>query len=155
MHIWVDADACPGTIKEILFRAADRVRIQVTLVANQALRIPPSHYIRFRQVLKGPDLADQRIVAEVADGDLVISADIPLAADAIARGAVVLSPHGELYDAHNIGQALTMRNFMDQLRSGGVDTGGPAPFSQADARAFARQLERQLARHVREAPAAE
>ena len=145
MQIWVDADACPGAIKEILFRAADRRAIVVTLVANRMLRTPPSRFIRAWQVAHGFDVADRRIVAELTAGDLVISGDIPLAAEAVARGARVLSPHGAVYDAHNVAEALSMRNFMQELRAGGVETGGPAAFSQADTRAFAGALERLLA----------
>jgi uncharacterized protein YaiI (UPF0178 family) len=129
-------------VKEILYRAADRLELVVTLVANRMLRTPPSRFIRAWQVAHGFDVADQRIVAELAAGDLVVTADIPLAADAVARGARVLSPHGDVYDEHNVAQALSMRNFMQELRAGGVETGGPAPFSQADSRAFARVLER-------------
>ena len=144
MQIWVDADACPGAIKEILYRAADRLHIPMTLVANQPLRTPPSKFIRTLQVMKGFDVADQRIVAELAAGDLVVTADIPLAADALAKGAHALNPRGEMYSEHNIAAALSMRNFMDELRSTGVETGGPAPFSAADTRAFARELDRFL-----------
>ena len=146
MHIWVDADACPGAIKEILYRAAERLQICMTLVANQPLRTPPSKFIRTLQVMPGFDVADQRIVAEVAPGDLVITADIPLAADVLAREAHALNPRGELYSEHNIAQALSLRDFLDQLRSTGVETGGPAPFSAADTRAFARELDRFLMR---------
>lgn len=142
MRIWVDADACPGAIKDILFRVADRLAIEVTLVANQPLRVPPSKYIHFRQVEHGFDVADQRIAAAVEAGDLVVTADVPLAAEVIARGARALDPRGELHDADSIAQALSMRNFMDQLRASGVETGGPAPFGAADTRAFARALER-------------
>ena len=144
MQIWVDADACPVAVKEILFRAADRRCIMVTLVANRMLRTPPSRYIRAWQVAHGFDVADQRIVAELIAGDLVVSADVPLAAEAVARGARVITPHGELYDTNNIGEALAMRNFMQELRAGGVETGGPAAFGAADTRAFARVLERLL-----------
>ena len=147
MRIWVDADACPGAIKEILYRAAERLQISMTLVANQPLRAPPSKYIRTLQVMKGFDVADHRIVAEVVPGDLVITADIPLAADVLARDAHALNPRGEFYSEHNIAQALSLRDFLDQLRSTGVETDGPAPFSAADTRAFARELERFLLQH--------
>lgn len=146
MQIWVDADACPKTIKEILFRVATRTQILVTLVANQALYAPPSPYLRSIQVPKGFDVADNEIVARVAAGDLVITADIPLAAEVIAKGARVLTPRGEPYDKGSIQAALSMRNFMDTLRSAGVDTGGPAAMSQSDRHAFAQQLERLLPR---------
>lgn len=144
-QIWVDADACPKVIKEILFRAADRVGIQLTLVANQALPIPRSRYIRTVQVPAGFDVADNHIAQQVAPDDLVITADIPLAADVIAKGALALNPRGELYTEANIRQRLTMRDFMDTLRSSGVDTGGPPAMSQADRQQFANQLDRLLA----------
>lgn len=146
MQIWVDADACPGVIKEIIFRAAERRQIQTTLVANQMLRTPPSKYIRAIQVAHGFDVADAHIVNQVAAGDLVVTADIPLASLVIERGAHALNPRGEMYTAANIRERLTMRNFMDELRSAGIDTGGPAAFSQADRQAFANQLDRFLAR---------
>lgn len=146
MQILVDADACPVVIKEILFRVADRREIPVTLVANKLLRIPPSRFIRAIQVPAGFDVADREIVLLAQAGDLVITADIPLAAEAIAKGADVLNPRGEFYTEDNIQQHLSMRNFMDQLRSSGVDTGGPAPFDQRDRHAFASQLDRHLAR---------
>ena len=144
MHIWVDADACPGAIKEILYRAAERLHIPMTLVANQPLRTPPSKFIRSLQVMPGFDVADRRIVAELAAGDLVVTADIPLAADALAKGAHALNPRGEMYGEHNIAAALSLRHFMDELRSTGVETGGPPPFGSADTRAFARELDRFL-----------
>lgn len=145
MQIWVDADACPKPVKEILFRAATRTRTGVTLIANQLLAVPPSPHIRAVQVPKGFDVADNEIVRRVSAGDLVITADIPLAAEVIAKGAQVLTPRGETYDRHTIGAALTMRNFMDTLRSSGVETGGPAAFGASDQHAFARQLDRVLA----------
>ena len=144
-QIWVDADACPRVIKEILFRAADRVSIAVILVANQPLQVPGSRYIRSIQVAAGFDVADNHIVQQADTGDLVITADIPLAAEAIAKGCLALNPRGELYTEDNIRQRLNMRDFMDTLRSSGVDTGGPASFSQADRQAFANQLDRLLA----------
>jgi uncharacterized protein YaiI (UPF0178 family) len=144
MNIWVDADACPGVIKDILFRAADRTQVQLTLIANQMLRVPPSPWIRAMQVPAGFDVADQRIVQEAKAGDLVITADIPLAALVIAKGAVVLDPRGQLLDANNIQERLTLRNFMEELRSSGVETGGPAAFSVADRQTFGNQLDRLL-----------
>jgi uncharacterized protein YaiI (UPF0178 family) len=145
-QIWVDADACPKVIKEILYRAADRVSIPVILVANQPLQVPGSRYIRSIQVAAGFDVADNHIVQQAEVGDLVITADIPLAAEVIARGCLALNPRGNLYTEDNIRQRLNMRDFMDTLRSSGVDTGGPASFSQADRQAFANQLDRLLAR---------
>ncbi|MET0066235.1 MAG: YaiI/YqxD family protein [Candidatus Thiodiazotropha sp.] len=144
-HIWVDADACPKVIKEILFRAAERVGVALTLVANQALPVPRSPYIRAVQVGAGFDVADNHIAQQVNPEDLVITADIPLAAEVIERGALALNPRGELYTEANIRQRLTMRDFMDTLRGSGIDTGGPAAFSQADRQAFANQLDRLLA----------
>lgn len=148
MQIWVDADACPGVIKEILFRAAERRQVAVALIANQTIRHPPSQWIRAVQVLKGFDVADNHIVASSNAGDLVITADIPLAAAVIEKGAHALNPRGELYSRENIRQLLDMRNFMDTLRSSGVETGGPAAFSQADRQNFANQLDRFLARRL-------
>ncbi len=149
MKIWVDADACPAVIKDILYRAADRAQVQLTLIANQMLRVPPSPWIRALQVPAGFDVADLRIVQEAVAGDLVISADIPLAAQVIAKGAQVLDPRGDLLDSSNIQERLTMRNFMEGLRSGGVVTGGPATFSAADRQAFANRLDGLLARRAR------
>ena len=145
-QIWVDADACPRVIKEILFRAADRVGVPVTLVANQALQVPRSRYIRSIQVGSGFDVADSHIVQQSEAGDLVITADIPLAAEVIAKGCLALNPRGELYTEDNIRERLNMRDFMDTLRGSGVDTGGPPSLSQADRQAFANQLDRLLAR---------
>lgn len=145
IKIWVDADACPRVIKEILFRAADRASIAVTLVANQAIQVPRSPHIRSIQVASGFDVADNYIVQQAEAGDLVITADIPLAAEAIAKGCLALNPRGELYTDENIRQRLNMRDFMDTLRSSGVDTGGPPAFSQADRTAFANQLDRFIA----------
>ena len=143
-HIWVDADACPKVIKEILYRAANRVGMPTTLVANQPLQIPRSRHIRSIRVAGGFDVADNHIVQQAQAGDLVITADIPLAAEVIAKGCLALNPRGELYTEENIRQRLGMRDFMDTLRSSGVDTGGPASFSQADRQAFANQLDRLL-----------
>lgn len=146
MHIWVDADACPSAIKDILFRAADRLALPLTLVANRLLRVPPSPHIRALQVPMGFDVADRHIAEVVARGDLVITADIPLAAVLVEKGAFVLNPRGESYSAENIRERLAMRDFMEGMRGAGVDIAGPAALSQADRQAFARQLERQLAR---------
>lgn len=141
MKIWVDADACPGAIKDILFRAADRAQVQLTLIANQMLRVPPSPWIRSLQVPAGFDVADQRIAQEAVAGDLVITADVPLAAQVVAKGAHVFDPRGDLLDASNIQERLTLRNFMEGLRNSGVETGGPAAFSAADRQAFANRLD--------------
>jgi uncharacterized protein len=141
MQIWVDADACPNVIKDILYRAAERVRVPLILVANQAIRVPPSPYIRAIQVGAGFDVADNRIVQQVEKGDLVITADIPLAAAVIEKGGFALNPRGEFYTPENIRQRLTMRNFMEELRSTGVETGGPSAFNQRDRQAFANQLD--------------
>jgi len=146
MHIWIDADACPGVVKEILFRAAERLQIDTTLVANRLLRTPPSRFIRAVQVPAGFDVADAHIVEQVAHGDLVVTADIPLAAAVLERGAHALNPRGEMYTTANIAERLSMRNFLEELRSSGVQTGGPATFSQADRQAFGAALDRFLAR---------
>jgi uncharacterized protein YaiI (UPF0178 family) len=145
MQIWVDADACPNVIKEILFRAADRLRIPTTLIANQLIRIPPSPYVKAIQVPHGFDVADEKIVQQVMPGDLVITADIPLAADVLERGGHALNPRGEFYTKENIRERLNVRDFLDGLRASGVETGGPAPLSSADRKAFANQLDRFLA----------
>jgi len=145
-HIWVDADACPRPVKEILFRAADRVPVRVTLVANQPVPVPPSRHIRAVQVAGGFDVADNHILEQLRPGDLVITADIPLAAAAIDKGALALNPRGTLYTRENVRQQLNMRDFLDTLRGSGVDTGGPAAFTKADRQAFANQLDRLLAR---------
>ncbi len=146
MQIWVDADACPGVIKEILFRVAERTQIQVTLVANQLLRVPGSKFIRALQVPGGFDVADAEIVARVQPNDLVVTADIPLAAQVLEKGGHALNPRGDFYTKDTIAQQLTMRAFMEELRSSGVDTGGPSAFSQADRQRFANALDRHLAR---------
>ena len=148
MKIWVDADACPVVIKEILFRAAERTGVQLTLVANQPVRIPPSRHIKFIQVTAGFDVADDEIVKRLDTGDLVITADIPLAAEAIEKGASALNPRGELYSIDNIRARLNMRDFMDTLRSSGIDTGGPPALGQADRQSFANQLDRILTRYA-------
>lgn len=144
MKIWVDADACPAVIKDILFRAAIRTKINVTLVANHALRVPSSEYIHFMQVTSGFDVADNEIVRRVSKGDLVITADIPLASEVIEQGALALNPRGELYTSSTIKAKLTMRDFMETLRSSGVQMGGPSALSQADRQAFANQLDKLL-----------
>lgn len=145
MHIWVDADACPVVIKDILYRAASRWQRSLTLVANQMLRTPPSPLIRAVQVPRGFDVADDYIVQHVSAGDLVITGDIPLAAQVLDKSAWVLSPRGERYTADTIRERLSLRDMMEELRSAGIDTGGPAAFSQADRRAFANALDRLMA----------
>ncbi|WP_353171376.1 YaiI/YqxD family protein [Paracandidimonas soli] len=142
MHIWVDADACPAVIKDILYRAAQRWQRPLTLVANQMLRTPPSPLIRAVQVPRGFDVADDHIVQHVSAGDLVITGDIPLAAQVLDKSALVLSPRGERYTADTIRERLSLRDMMEELRSAGIDTGGPSAFSQADRRAFANALDR-------------
>ncbi len=144
MHIWVDADACPVAIKEILFRAATRTGYPLTLVANHYLRVPGNPGIRMIQVPGGFDEADKYIAEHAREGDLVVTADIPLAAEVVEKGAWALSPRGEAYGKDNIRQLLDMRNFMDTLRSSGVDTGGPAAFSANDKQNFANRLDRLL-----------
>ena len=146
MRIWVDADACPGVIKEILFRAARRTGMQLTLVANQGLSTPPDKNITAIQVASGFDVADNEIVRQVAAGDLVITADIPLAAEVIEKGALALSPRGELFTSNNIRGRLNMRDFLDTMRSSGVHTGGPPPLNQQDRQAFANHLDSLLAK---------
>jgi hypothetical protein len=148
MQIWVDADACPVVIKDILFRVAEKRQIVVTLIANKLLRTPPSRYIKALQVPHGFDVADREIIRLLQAGDLIITADIPLASDVIAKGGWVLTPRGEFYTKDNIEQQLTMRNFMDELRGSGVDTGGPPPLSQNDRQMFANQLDRHLTRYL-------
>ena len=145
MVIWVDADACPAVIKEILFRAADRTRTSLTLVANQAIRVPASRYISTVQVPAGFDVADEEIVRRVSAGDIVITADIPLAAEVIGKGAHALNPRGERYTKENTGARLNMRDFMDTLRASGINTGGPPTIQQRDRHAFASNLDSLLA----------
>lgn len=149
VNIWVDADACPVVIKDILYRAAKRTKTQLTLVANQSMTIPPSRYINFLRVALGFDVADNEIVKRLSIGDLVITSDIPLAADAIEKGAVVLSPRGELYTTDNIKARLSMRDFMETLRSSGVDTGGPPALNQNDRQAFANHLDKLLSKRIK------
>jgi len=145
MHIWVDADACPAVIKDILFRMADRLKLPLTLVANRLLRVPPSPHIHAQQVPMGFDVADNHIVEAATHGDLVITADIPLAAALVEKGALVLGPRGERYSADNIRERLAMRDFMEGMRGAGAAIAGPSALSQADRQAFARQLDRLLA----------
>ncbi len=149
MKIWVDADACPGVIKEIIFKAANRTQIYTTLVANHAMRIPPSEYIQFIQVASGFDVADDEIVKHIEKHDLLISSDIPLADEVIEKGATVLSPRGELLTKENIRARLNMRDFLDTLRSSGIDTGGQAAMSQGDRQLFANQLDKILTAALR------
>ncbi|WP_204137206.1 YaiI/YqxD family protein [Halomicronema sp. CCY15110] len=148
MQIWVDADACPKVIKEIIFRAARRVGVATTLVANQELIIPASEFIEAVQVKAGLDVADTYIVQHLTASDLVITADIPLAAEAIAQSAYVLTPRGEFLDRGTIRQRLSMRNFLEELRNSGVETGGPPPLHTRDREAFANQLDRFLTQHA-------
>lgn len=152
MKIWVDADACPAVIKEILFRAAERTGVQMTLVANKPMRIPRSRCIQFLLVRSGFDVADNEIVKNLGAGDLVITADIPLAAEVVAKGGHALNPRGELYSTETIRERLNMRDFMDTLRSSGIETGGPATLGPRDRQSFANQLDSFLTRHGKSAP---
>jgi len=149
VHIWVDADACPKVIKEILYRAVERLQIPMTMIANSTLQTPKSPLIQTIRVAAGADMADAEIVAQMASGDLVITADIPLAADVIEKRGHALNPRGTFYSEANVKQYLTMRNFMDDLRGSGVMTGGPAAFSNSDRMAFANQLDRFLTQHMK------
>jgi len=148
MRIWVDADACPAVIKDILYRAAERAELHLILVANQVLRTPASPWIRVVQVGRGFDVADNHIANAVESGDLVITADIPLAADVIAKGAGALNPRGERYSPDTIRGVLTMRDFMETMRSSGEQIGGPPPLTPADRNAFASQLDKWLATNI-------
>ena len=148
MKIWVDADACPVVIKEILFKASKRTQVEVTLVANQTISIPNSPYINFLRVASGFDVADNEIVKRCNAGDLVITADIPLAAEVIEKDGHALNPRGEMYTTDNIKQRLTMRDFMDTLRSSGIQTGGPSALSKSDRQAFANQLDKFLTKNL-------
>lgn len=148
MQVWVDADACPGVIRDILCRAADRTRVVVTFVANQPVRTPPSRFVRTLQVQAGFDVADNEIVKRMAPGDLVITSDIPLAAEAIEKGGAALSARGELFSPDTIRERLNLRDFMDTMRASGIQTGGPPPLSQSDRHAFARHLDSFLAKHA-------
>lgn len=147
-HIWVDADACPSVVKEILFRAAERKQVGLTLIANQRVAVPRSKYIKSVQVASGFDVADNEIVARCRAGDLIITADIPLAAEVMEKKAMALNPRGELYSEQTIKQKLGMRDFMESLRSSGIQTGGPPPLSQSDRREFANQLDKILTKHA-------
>ena len=145
MKIWVDADACPKAVKEILYRVAERTEIFVTLVANSPLHLPPSSFIDLIQVGSGADIADDEIADKCEAGDLIITADIPLAARVVEKGAQALDPRGTIYDKNNIGQILSMRNFMDELRGSGVETGGPSGFGQKEKFKFANALDKLIA----------
>ncbi len=150
MKIWVDADACPKAIKDVLFRVAERLSITTTLVANHTLQIPPSRHIQFLQVRSGFDVADNEIVKRLMVGDLVITSDIPLAYEVLCGGGHAINPRGELYTQDNIKERLNMRDFMDTLRSSGIDTGGPSALSPRDIQAFANQLDKFLVKHGRQ-----
>ena len=147
--VWVDADACPVAIKEIVFRAAERLRVEAVFVANQYIRTPPSAYIKMLQVPRGFDEADDEIVRRVQAGDVVVTSDIPLASQLIAKKAHVLTPRGERLTPENIEAKHTMRDFMDTLRASGIDTGGPSAFSQADRKVFAGELDKLLHRALK------
>ncbi|HHA0035812.1 TPA: YaiI/YqxD family protein [Yersinia enterocolitica] len=149
MQIWVDADACPNVIKEVLFRAADRTGMMVTLVANQPLKTPPSKFIRTLQVASGFDVADNEIVQRVEKNDLVITADIPLAAEVIEKGGIALNPRGERYTPDTIRERLNMRDFMDTMRASGIQTGGPNTLNQRDRQQFANELDKWLQQAAR------
>lgn len=149
MNIWVDADACPVVIKDILFRAAERTGVRLTLVANQPVRIPASRHIEMLQVKPGFDVADNEIVKRLSAGDLVITGDIPLAAEVIEKGGHALNPRGELYSADTIRARLNMRDFMDTLRASGIATGGPPALSQSDRQSFANHLDTLLAKFAK------
>ncbi|HFR4114077.1 TPA: YaiI/YqxD family protein [Yersinia enterocolitica] len=149
MQIWVDADACPNVIKEVLFRAADRIGMMVTLVANQPLKTPPSKFIRTLQVASGFDVADNEIVQRVEKNDLVITADIPLAAEVIEKGGIALNPRGERYTPDTIRERLNMRDFMDTMRASGIQTGGPNTLNQRDRQQFANELDKWLQQAAR------
>ncbi len=152
VNVWVDADACPKVIKEILYRAAKRTGVFVVLVANQPLVTPPLKNIQTLRVGSGSDAADNEIIRRLAKGDLVVTADIPLAAEVVAKGGYALNPRGELYTTDNIQARLSMRDFMDSLRSTGLETGGPSAFSQSDRQSFANQLDRFLSSYLRKTP---
>jgi len=149
MKIWVDADACPNVIKNILFKAAERTQIPCILVANQKIQTPPSSFISSRQVSQGFDVTDDYIVQNIEAGDLAITADIPLAAEIIDKEAIAINPRGEIYNKENIKQRLAMRDFMDQMRGSGIQSGGPATFNQQDRMAFANSLDKLLVNKVK------
>jgi len=146
MKIWIDGDACPNAIKDILFRAAERTGISLTLIANHVVKVPPSRYISFLRVASGFDVADNEIVKRLAPGDLVITGDIPLAAEIIENQGQALNPRGELYTRDNIKARLTMRDLMESLRSSGIESGGQAPLNHSDRKVFADQLDRIITR---------
>ena len=146
MHIWVDGDACPAEVKELLFRAAARVKVPLVLVANQAMRIPKSEFVSLLTVPSGTNVADKQIVEMLQPGDLVVTGDVPLAAHVVQKGGIALDPRGDIFTAENIGERITMRNLMDELRGNDLVTGGPAPFGPKDKQAFANQLDRLLAK---------
>jgi uncharacterized protein YaiI (UPF0178 family) len=150
MNIWVDADACPVVIKEILFRAAERTGVPLTLVANQPVRIPSSQLIKMLRVAPGFDVADNEIVKRLSVGDLVVTSDIPLAAEVIEKGGYALSPRGELHTEENIRARLNMRDFLDTMRASGIDTGGPPALSHSDRKSFAAHLDKLLSKHARD-----
>ncbi len=147
MQIWVDADACPKVVKEVLFRVAKRAKIQVMLLANHSIQVPRSPFVGFRQVSSGFDVADDEIVRLVQPGDLVITSDIPLAAEVVEKKALALSPRGELFTEKNIKQRLNIRDFMDTMRSSGIQTGGPPALNQKDRQNFANHLDRLVTAH--------
>lgn len=149
MKIWVDADACPNVIKNILFKASERTKIPCILVANQKINTPPSAYISSKQVSQGFDVADDYIVQHIESGDLAITADIPLASEIIDKNATAINPRGEIYTKENIKQRLAMRDFMEQMRSSGIQSGGPAAFNQQDRMAFANSLDKLLVNKVK------
>jgi len=151
MKIWVDADACPVVIKDILFKAANRTGVQLTLVANKPIRIPSSHCIQFLQVSSGFDVADKEIINRLNVGDLVITGDIPLAAEVVEKGGFALNPRGELYTTENIKDHLSTRDFMDSLRSSGVETGGPSALSNRNRQSFANHLDQLLSKYLKKA----
>lgn len=150
MNVWVDADSCPAAIKEILFRAAERKKIKLTLVANQFMRIPTSAHITFLKVASGLDVADNEIVKRLNPGDLVITNDIPLAAEVVGKGGFALNVRGELFSVENVGDRLSIRDFLDSLRASGQETGGPKPMSKKDRAFFANQLDTFLTRHAKD-----
>lgn len=152
IEIWVDADACPNVIKEILYRVAQKRQLTITLVANQYLKVPASPFLKTVQVGAGFDVADNYIAQQVQAGDVVITADIPLAAEVVAKKACAINPRGTLYTDQNIRQQLAMRNFMEEMRSTGQASGGPAPLDQRDRQAFANTLDRLLAQAIKNSP---
>lgn len=151
MKIWVDADACPVAIKEILYRAAERTKVQLILVANRQLHVPRSSFIRFVHVRQGLDRADNEIVRKVEPADLVITSDIPLAARVVEKGGVALNPRGEVYTEENIGERVSTRDFLDSLRSSGIETGGPSAFGARDKQVFANRLDQIITKYTKRA----